>query len=74
MSDIMECTAPADTKGGTFSCARTTTVFGGTCDLECDSSRGYEGDVQIICNIDNGDGTVSWSATPTCTSKHIFGR
>ena len=70
----MECAAPEDTPGGLFTCSGYTTGFGDTCDLICDSSKGYEGDTQITCNIDNNDGTVSWSSTPTCASKHIFGR
>ena len=70
----MECTAPEATTGGVFTCAGLTTSFGGTCDLVCDFSKGYEGDAQIKCDVDNGDGTVSWSSIPVCTSKHIYRR
>ena len=64
---VMQCTAPPPITGGTFSCAGTTTNFGGTCDLECDSSNGYTGDTQISCNVDNNGESVNWNTIPTCT-------
>ena len=65
----MACAAPPETIGGTFSCAETTTDFGGTCNLDCDSGDGYAGDTQITCNVNDGDETVSWNSIPTCTGK-----
>ena len=68
---VMQCTAPPPITGGIFSCDGTTTDFGGTCNLDCDSSSGYTGDTVITCNQDDGDETVSWSSLPTCTGKPI---
>ena len=69
---VMACAPPTITLGGTFSCDGTTTDWGGLCHLECDSSIGYTGDTDIICNADDGDESVSWNAMPTCTRKHEF--
>ena len=65
----MSCDAPPPTDGGTFSCAGVSSNFGVTCNLECESGRGYAGDTQITCDVDNRDGTVSWSSIPTCTGQ-----
>jgi len=64
---LVQCQAPADTAGGTFTCAGSPSTFGDTCNLDCDSSSGYSGDTEITCNQDNGDGTATWDATPICT-------